>query len=58
LWICQPQGMPPMFSAAMSSPTKTAFTPGMPLAAEVSSDRWRHGRAGCAGCRRGSGPDG
>ena len=36
LWICQPQGRPPMLSAAMSAPVKTATTPGAFAAAAVS----------------------
>ena len=36
LWICQPQGRPPIFSAAMSAPVNTAVTPGAAFAAAVS----------------------
>jgi hypothetical protein len=38
LWICQPQGTPPISSRATSSPVKIATTPGIDAAAAVSTD--------------------
>ena len=36
LWICQPQGKPPANSGCMSSPVKTAITPGTANAGALS----------------------